>query len=77
MLAHMIWYINMVDINRKTCKTNGVETIVDSDKIIWLNEKHVEKRLEERIVAIIKREYLSKYRKHRYKFKKTPKQSIS
>lgn len=52
--------IYTVDINRKTRKRNGVETIVDIDKIKWLNEKHVEKRLEEKNFPIIKREYLSR-----------------
>ena len=41
----------MVDIRRKTYETNGVETIVDNDGILWLNAKHLEgldhKRLQE------------------------------
>ena len=41
----------MVDIRRKTYETNGVETIVDNDGILWLNEKYLEglnhKRLQE------------------------------
>ena len=32
----------MVDIRRKTYETNGVETIVDNDGILWSNEKHLE-----------------------------------
>ena len=46
-----IYCINMVDIRRKTYETNGVETIVDNDGILWLNEKYLEglnhKRLQE------------------------------
>ena len=30
----------MVDISRKIYEGNGAETIVDSDRILWLNEKH-------------------------------------
>ena len=30
----------MVDISRKTYERNGIETIVDNDRILWLNEKH-------------------------------------
>ena len=33
----------MVDINRKKYERNGIETIVDDDGIMWLNEKHAEK----------------------------------
>ena len=39
-------YINMVDINRETYGRNGVETIVDNDGILWLNEKHIEEGLD-------------------------------
>ena len=35
-----IQYINMVDVSRKTCERNGIETIVGNDGILWLNEKH-------------------------------------
>ena len=33
-----IHYIKMVDISRKTYWRNGVETIVDNDGTLWLNE---------------------------------------
>ena len=36
-----IRYVNMVDISRKTYERNGIETIVDNDGILWLNEKHI------------------------------------
>ena len=39
-------YINMVDINREMYGRNGVETIVDNDGILWLNEKHIEEGLD-------------------------------
>ena len=32
----------MVDISRKTYQSNGINIIVDSDGILWLNEKHTE-----------------------------------
>ena len=31
----------MVDTSRKTNERNGVQTIVDSDEILRLNEKHL------------------------------------
>ena len=33
----------MVDISTKKYERNGIETIVDNDGILWLNEKHTEK----------------------------------
>ena len=38
----------MVDISRKTYKRNGMETIVDNDGILRLNEKHVEEGLDQK-----------------------------
>ena len=36
----------MVDISRKTYEINEVETIVDNDWILWLNEKRIERGLD-------------------------------
>ena len=36
----------MVDISRKTYERNGIETIVDDDGILWLNEEQIEERLD-------------------------------
>ena len=36
----------MVDLSRKTYERNGIETIVDNDRILWLNEKHIEEGLD-------------------------------
>ena len=38
--------VNMVDIRRKTYERNGIETILDNNGIMWLNEKHIEKQLD-------------------------------
>ena len=35
-------YITIVDISRETYERNGIETIVDNDEILWLNEKLIE-----------------------------------
>ena len=32
----------MVDISREMFERNGIETIVDNDAILWLNEKNIE-----------------------------------
>ena len=36
----------MVDISRETYERYGVETILDSDGILWLNGKHKEEGLD-------------------------------
>ena len=33
-----IYYIKKVDVSRKKYARNGLETIVDNDGILWLNE---------------------------------------
>ena len=49
-----MYYINMVDISRRTFEKNVVETIVDSHGI-WnshLNEKSVEERLDHKNLRV-------------------------
>ena len=53
----------MVDISRETYERNGVEVIVDSDAILWLNEKYIEEELG----------YLSGHKTLRYKLVDKPK----
>ena len=33
-------------MSRKTYGINGIKTMVDNDGILWLNEKHIEERLD-------------------------------
>ena len=54
----------MVDINRKTYERNGIETIVNNDGILWLNEKHIEEGLDHKNLQEITTKYNSNHRKH-------------
>ena len=45
---------------------NGVETIVDNDGILWLNEKHIEEGLYHKNVREVTTNYHSDHRKHMY-----------
>ena len=36
----------MIDISRKTYESNDIETIVDNEGILWLNERHTEEELD-------------------------------
>ena len=53
----------MVDISRKTYERNGIETIVDDDGIIWLNEKHTEEGLDHKNAQEIEIKYQTDHRK--------------
>ena len=39
---------------QKNVWKNGVETIVDSDGVLWLKEKHIEKGLDHKNVQVTK-----------------------
>ena len=36
----------MVDISRKRCNRNGIETIIGNSEIMWLTEKHIKEGLD-------------------------------
>ena len=52
-----MYYINMVDISRKTYERNGIETIVDNDGILWLNKKHIKEQSDDEHMRIIPLKY--------------------
>ena len=56
----------MFDISRETYERNGIETIADNDRILWLNEKHIEEGLDHENLREITIKYSSNHRKHRY-----------
>ena len=56
----------MVDISRETYESNGVETIVDSNGILWLNERHIKDRLDYKNLWMTTGKYISDHKKYRY-----------
>ena len=42
----------MVDVSRIMHERNDVETIVDRNKILWLNEKHIEEGLDHKHLQV-------------------------
>ena len=36
----------MVDIGKETYENNGIEVIVDGIGMLWLNEQHIDKKIE-------------------------------
>ena len=65
--------MKIVDISRKTYERNGIETIVDNDGILWLNEKHLEVGLDHKYLKEIIIKYHSDHRKHIYELVEKPK----
>ena len=63
----------MVGIIRMTYERNYVETMVDSDGILWLNEKHIEEGLDYKNLQMVTVKYLSDPRKQRYELENEPK----
>ena len=58
--------ISIVDKSRIKYETNGVETTVDSDGVLWLNEQLIEERLDHKNMRVTTVQYLFYHRKHRY-----------
>ena len=68
----------MVDISRETYERNGIETIVDNDGILWLNEKYIEEELEEhKNLREITIKYNSDHRKRSYEIVNEPKKQCN
>ena len=56
----------MVGIITMMYEWNYVETIVDSDAILWLSKKHIEEGLDYKNLNMVTVKYLSDPRKQRY-----------
>ena len=62
----------MVNINREMYQWNGIETLVDSNGILWSIEKQIKERLDKKLqVATVK--YIAGHKKHRYELADEPK----
>ena len=55
----------MVNITRKTYKANGIEVIADKLGKLWLNERHVEKKLGHKNLPALTNQYPKEYKKQR------------
>ena len=67
----------MVDISGQTYKRNGLETIVDNDGILWLNEKRIEERLDHNDLREITTKHNSNNRKRGYELVEEPKKQVN
>ena len=53
----------MVDISKNTYENNDIEVIVDGIGTLWLNEKHVEEKLDHKNLPVITNKYNKIYKK--------------
>ena len=63
----------MAEISRETYERNGIQTIVDNDGILYLNDKHIEERLDHKNAHEIASKYHLDHRKHRFELVDKPK----
>ena len=61
-----------MDISKRTYERNDIETIVDNNGILWLNEKHTEEGVDHKQLREITIKYHSNHRKHRYELAEEP-----
>ena len=72
-----IYYINMVDISRKSYERNMIETWVDNNGTLVLNEKHISKELDHKNLQKITIKNCSDHSKHRYELVEEPKKDAN
>ena len=63
----------MINIDKETYENNNIEAIVDSNNILWLNEKPIEKKLDNKHLPAITNKYDQMYKKHRHELINEPK----
>ena len=62
----------MVDFTKEAFENNDIEVIVDSIDTLWLNERHIEKKLSHKNLPAITNKYDEIYKKHRYELVDEP-----
>ena len=56
----------MSDITKEAFEDNSIEVKIDSVNTLWLNEKHIEEKLDHKNLPAITNKYNKIYKKHRY-----------
>ena len=62
----------MVNFTKEAFENNDIEVIVDSTDTLWLNERHIEKKLSHKNLPAITNKYDEIYKKHRYELVDEP-----
>ena len=53
----------MTNITRETYEASGIEAIADKLGKLWLNERHIEKKLGHKNLPALTNQYLKEYKK--------------
>ena len=56
---------------------NDIETIIDNDGILWLNEKHIQEGLDHKNLWEITTKYNSNHKNYRYELVEEPKKQVN
>ena len=64
----------MASITRETYEANGIEVIADRLGKLWLNERHVEKKLGHKNLPALTNQYPKEYKKQRSELNESTKQ---
>ena len=65
----------MANISRKMYIKNGIATIIDNDRILWLNKKHVKEGLDHEYLQENTVKYHSDYPNQKYEMVDQPKET--
>ena len=63
----------MVNINNETYENNNIEATAGGIGMLWLNEKHIERKLGHKNLLFMTKKYDQKDKKHRYELVNEPK----
>ena len=67
----------MLNIDKETYKNNCIEAIVDSNDILWLNEKHIKEKLGYKKLPAITNKYDQVFKKRRYELVNEAKKQLN
>ena len=67
----------MVHKSKETFERDDIQTILDSYRILWLNQKHMEEGFDHKHLCEITIKYHSNHRKHRYELVTKPKKQCN
>ena len=56
----------MVNFTKEAFENNDIEVIVDSIDTLWLNERHIEKKLSHKNLPAVTNKYGKRFKKRRY-----------
>ena len=67
----------IVYIGKETFENNDIEVIVDGIGTLWLNEKHMEEKLDHENLPVITNKYDPACNKHKYELVDKPKKQLN